>query len=206
MTATAQGEWPVLRTYTGARLRRIALPLGGIGTGTVALGGRGDLRDWEVVNRPAKGFAPKHTFFALHARTAGTAGFTRVLEGPLDTSLYEGSHGAPTPNHSLPRFCDCSFETAYPLGQIALGDPDVPLTVRLQAFNPLIPADAERSGIPVAVLRYALTNPGDRPVDAAICGNHQNFIGTDGSAGAPRTNRNVFREADGLWGVLLSSE
>jgi uncharacterized protein (DUF608 family) len=50
--------WPVLKKYDGEHLRRIALPLGGIGTGTISLGGRGDLRDWEIVNRPAKGFAP----------------------------------------------------------------------------------------------------------------------------------------------------
>ncbi|SVD42236.1 uncharacterized protein METZ01_LOCUS395090, partial [marine metagenome] len=45
--------WPVLKTYDRDHLARIALPLGGIGTGTVSLGGRGDLRDWEIVNRPA---------------------------------------------------------------------------------------------------------------------------------------------------------
>ena len=55
--------WPSLRTYTGRHLRRIALPLGGIGTGTVSLGGRGNLRDWEIVNRPAKGFHPGTAFF-----------------------------------------------------------------------------------------------------------------------------------------------
>ena len=40
--------WPVLKTYDNAHLTRIALPLGGIGTGTVSLGGRGDLRDFRV--------------------------------------------------------------------------------------------------------------------------------------------------------------
>ena len=33
-------EWPVLKHYDSAHLRQIALPLGGIGTGTVSLGGR----------------------------------------------------------------------------------------------------------------------------------------------------------------------
>src|SRR6478736_9280033 len=50
--------WPSLRIYDRDHLSRIALPLGGIGTGTVSLGGRGDLRDWEVMNRPGKGFVP----------------------------------------------------------------------------------------------------------------------------------------------------
>ena len=61
--------WPSLRAYDRDHLARIALPLGGIGTGTVSLGGRGDLRDWEIMNRPAKGFVPLMgqvgPFFAL---------------------------------------------------------------------------------------------------------------------------------------------
>jgi len=62
-------NWPILKRYDQGHLGRIALPLGGIGTGTVSLGGRGDLRDWEIMNRPAKGFVPLRgrsgPFFAL---------------------------------------------------------------------------------------------------------------------------------------------
>src|SRR6266581_66315 len=43
-----------LRSYTGAAAGEVAFPLGGIGTGTVSLGARGELRDWEIFNRPAK--------------------------------------------------------------------------------------------------------------------------------------------------------
>ena len=68
MTSTCNTTWPVLTSHDAAHLSRIALPLGGIGTGTVSLGGRGDLRDWEIVNRPAKGFSPKNAFFALWTR------------------------------------------------------------------------------------------------------------------------------------------
>jgi len=66
--------WPQLRTYTGRHLRRISLPLGGIGTGTVSLGGRGNLRDWEIVNRPAKGFHPGTAFFAIRTDIFFTGG------------------------------------------------------------------------------------------------------------------------------------
>jgi non-lysosomal glucosylceramidase len=206
MTATLPGAWPVLRRYSGARLRQIALPLGGIGTGTVSLGGRGDLRDWEIVNRPAKGFVPRRAFFALYARPAGGEAVTVALEGQLDSSLYEGARGAVAPNHSLPRFAECAFATAYPLGQVELRDASVPLTVRLEAFNPLIPGDAERSGVPVAVLRYVLTNPTAVPVEAAIAGSLTNSIGTDGTTGAPRGNRNTYREDAALRGLFMASE
>ena len=58
MPAKLNSRWPVLKSYDAGHLLRIALPLGGIGTGTVSLGGPGDLRDWEIVNRPAKGWRP----------------------------------------------------------------------------------------------------------------------------------------------------
>src|SRR3954466_4485959 len=40
------------RSYAGAAATQVAFPLGGIGTGTVSIGGRGELRDWEIFNRP----------------------------------------------------------------------------------------------------------------------------------------------------------
>ena len=135
--------WPVLKRYAPPYLRRIAMPIGGIGTGTISLGGRGDLRDWEVVNRPAKGFKPPDTFFALYAKPEGGKAVTRCLEGLIDPEDYEGAIGCPVPNHGLPRFRHCRFDAAYPLAQVHLSDPDVPLDVRMEAFNPLVPGDAE---------------------------------------------------------------
>ena len=93
-----RADWPVLRTYDSDHVERIALPLGGIGTGTVSLGGRGNLMDWEIMNRPAKGYVPyggqqTGPFFAIHV-AGGVAPFTRALEGPLPLSVYEASHGS----------------------------------------------------------------------------------------------------------------
>ncbi|HVF10577.1 MAG TPA: GH116 family glycosyl-hydrolase, partial [Abditibacteriaceae bacterium] len=204
-TPFSQPDWPVLTRYDQNHLRRIALPLGGIGTGTVSLGGRGDLRDWEIVNRPAKGFTPQHTFFAIYARAGRGEAVTRALEGPLDSVDYEGATGCGLPNHSLPRFRHCVFEAAYPLGQVVLSDPAVPVDVRLQAFNPLIPADADNSGIPIAILRYVLTNKTTEMVTASVCGNVQNFIGQDGTNGKPSHNVNEFR-SESVSGILMRSD
>ena len=51
-------NWPILKTYKGDYINKVAMPLGGIGTGTVSIGGRGDLRDWEIVNQGALGWKP----------------------------------------------------------------------------------------------------------------------------------------------------
>ncbi len=98
LTACGDDSWPILKSYDSEHLSRIALPLGGIGTGTVSLGGRGDLRDWEIMNRPAKGFVPLHSeagpFFALYAKAEGEEAVTRVLEGPVELSACPLGHSA----------------------------------------------------------------------------------------------------------------
>jgi non-lysosomal glucosylceramidase len=198
--------WPVLREYDQQHLWHIALPLGGIGTGSVSLGGRGDLRDWEIVNRPAKGFKPHNAFFALWAKPSGGQAVTRALEGQIDPHDYEGAFGCTVPNHGLPRFKLCTFRAAYPFGQVCLSDPAVPLDVRIEGFNPLIPADSERSGIPIAILRFVLTNKTAQAVQASVCGNLGNFIGSDGSAGKPEKNVNSFIAEENLRGILLRSQ
>ena len=214
-------DWPVLRTYDRDHVERIALPLGGIGTGTVSLGGRGDLVDWEIMNRPAKGYIPwsgqqTGPFFAIRVAD-GDAVFTRALEGPLPLGAYEASHGSTAVNHGLPRFREVAFAAAYPLGQVRLSDPDSPVDVRLEAWNPLVPGDEEASGIPVAVLRYVVLNKTGRPLRASICGTVPNFIGADGSklgrdwkgdpaTTGPKKNRNELRTTGALRGLFMSSE
>jgi len=170
--------WPVLTRYEGDALDQVAFPLGGIGTGTVALGGRAELRDFEICNRPAKGFNPPYTFFALRADAEGQTAVTRLLEGVLRPP-YSGGFGVHTPAAGLPRMRHVSLEAAYPFARFTLSDPDVPLVVHLEAFNPLIPLDVDRSSLPVAILRYVLVNPGDFPVRASVAGSLFNFIGAE---------------------------
>lgn len=219
---SALDTWPVLKRYDQDHIVSIALPLGGIGTGTVSLGGRGDLRDWEIVNRASKGFVPLRQrsigpFFALFTKTAEGRTTTRAIEGPIDVSGYEESHGSTVPNHGLPRFRECSFAAAYPFGQVRLSDADMPVDVRIEAFNPLIPGDAEASGIPVAVLRYVLRNKTGKTVAASVCGSVPNFIGMDGSASrsdwkgdhfptGARANHNEFRNGRSVRGIFMRSE
>lgn len=220
--------WPTLRRYCGDRLLRIALPLGGIGSGTVSLGGRGELRDWEVMNRPAKGYSTVLSgndapFFALHARPledapGSPAPFTRALLGPLDETEFHHFEGRPADHHGLPRFSSATFDAAYPLAQVRLESPDTPVSVLLQAFNPLVPGDTEASSLPFAALSYLVTNRTDRPLAVSLLGALRNFIGRDGSELAPPdwkgerhpagawANRNTFVSTKSIRGLLLSSE
>ena len=150
-------SWPVLKCYDQKHTLNIALPLGGIGTGTLSISGRGSLEDWEIMNVPAKGYIPgasnRKPFFALYVKPKNGPGKASVLEGTIPITQFEGSHGSPVANPGFPRFRNYSFETAYPLAQVNLSDPEIPVNVKIKAFNPLIPGDEDKSGIPIAVLQ-----------------------------------------------------
>ena len=76
------------RIFEGESLREVAFPLGGIGTGTVSLGGRGNLRDWEIFNRPDKGVNLPFTFLRPLLRTGRTRAGRARPRGPTDAALY----------------------------------------------------------------------------------------------------------------------
>src|SRR6478735_6050135 len=89
-TATQEERIHYPRTYSGRQLAMIAFPLGGIGTGSISLGGRGQLRDWEIYNRPDKGRTPKYVFPAIWAKRGASTPVARVLEARL-MPPYAGS-------------------------------------------------------------------------------------------------------------------
>src|SRR6266700_6621786 len=68
-------------TYEGETLRHVAMPLGGLGAGQIALCGDGGLRQWQIVNQiNHQGFVPD-SFFALRAScTEPPLDVVRVLQ------------------------------------------------------------------------------------------------------------------------------
>src|ERR1700689_808297 len=80
------------RRFTGRQLKMIAFPLGGVAAGSLSLGGRGQLRDWEIFNRPNKGFSPAYALPAIWIQTGNSKPIARVLEARI-LPPYEGQDG-----------------------------------------------------------------------------------------------------------------
>ena len=221
-TVIDENRWPVIRSYDSEHLYNIALPLGGIGTGTVSLGGRGELRDWEIMNRPAKGFSTTGNemnapFFSIFVSTPGNEPVTKALMGPLYKWEYQHMEGRPVAIHGVPRFEKATFDAAYPFGQVHLTDSKMPVDVTIKAFNPLVPGQPTVSGVPIAVLYYEVKNKTDKDLVVSVCGTMRNFIGMDGSKkeknwkgeyvpfGA-RSNKNEYLSYKYLKGIYMSSD
>jgi len=167
------------RTFQGESLSQIAFPLGGIGTGTVSLGGRGNLQDWEIFNRPSKGLNLPFTFFAIRIRDK--EGYkAKVLESKL-LPPYTASHGLPNSRVSgLPRLDSAKFRGEYPFAYIEFLDKELPLEIDLEAFNPLIPLNDFDSGLPIAIFYFTIKNIGYTPIEGTLAFSMLNPVGYDG--------------------------
>src|SRR4030081_2150235 len=92
-TSTTARGGPV---YRGEALRALALPLGGIGTGSIALAGDGGLRQWQIVNNVNHDAHVPNSFFAIAAATRvdGQRGAV-VLQSD---ALYDAEGFEPAPS------------------------------------------------------------------------------------------------------------
>jgi len=157
------------RRHTGAALARVSCPLGGIGTGGIGLGGRGNLQDWQIFNRPDIGNALEYSFPAMYVNAAGKEPYSVVLERrllpPYDLQ-QEGLGSANVPG--LPRLDEAFFLGSFPTSRVEFSDAGCPVTVALDAFSPFQPLDADASGLPRTVLTYEVKNPGTNAVEVVI--------------------------------------
>ena len=202
-------EYP--RRFRGRQLRMISFPLGGVAAGSIGLGGRGQLVNWEIFNRPNKGYRPAYGFPAIWAQAEGGKSVTRVLEARIQPP-YEGQDGLGSANApGLSRLESAEFTGEYPLAHIDFEDRSLPVAVKLDAFSPFIPHEPDDSGLPVAFLRYSVKNTGYAPVKVSIAFSIENPVtaqkDSDGAAQrqADRGRRNEFRAENGLSGLVMSN-
>jgi uncharacterized protein (DUF608 family) len=161
-----------VRAIETDHLKYIGMPVGGICTGQVYLGGDGQLWHWDIFNvsRLYAGNEGGHRFyvnpqvqqkrfengFALHVKYNGREYFR---------SLNKDG------------FSDITFEGEYPIGKVSYNDPTLPFSARLQAYSPFIPTDADNSGLPVTVLEYTVKNESNNEMDVTMNGWLQNMAG-----------------------------
>lgn len=198
------------RRFHGRQLRMISFPLGGVAAGSLGLGGRGQLVNWEIFNRPNTGFRPPYAFPAIWAQAGSGKAVARVLESRM-LPPYEGQDGLGSNNvPGLSRLESATFIGEYPLAHIDFEDRSLPVKVELDAFSPFIPHEPDDSGLPVAILRYRVTNPGAVAARVGIAFSIENPVNTKEDNDNARLKsdagrRNEYRAADGITGLVMSN-
>ncbi len=171
-----------LRSYAGAAAVEVAFPLGGIGTGTVSLGGRGELRDWEIFNRPAKRRILPFSFVALWVNPEGEHSHLRVVEGPLQPPFRGWNGYSRESGQGLRHFQHATLSGKYPIATVDFEDHALPVSVSLEAFTPFVPLNVDDSSLPVAIFKYRISNPSQKAVDVSLAFSLLNPVGYDGKA------------------------
>ncbi len=187
------------RSFTGRQLARISFPLGGIGTGGIGLGGRGNLMDWEIFNRPDVGNSPQYAFPSIWAKVGGVTPVSRVLERRLlpPYDLNPDNLGAANVP-GLPRLTEATFRGSFPIANIQFHDDRLPVAVSLDAFSSFQPVDADLSGLPFAILSYTVRNPNREAAEAVIAWSIENPVGS----GSKRQNE--YRESAAMRGIVMA--
>ena len=170
--------WPILNHYSGDKLQDIGFPLGGIGTGAVSLGGRAELRDFEIFNTPAKGFNPPYCFFALRCEAAGREPVDARAGGRAAAALWRclwraHTAGRPAAHARGAAGCRLSLGALYPEPI-----PTCRWTIALEAFNPLVPLDVEAPACRWPCCATCCINPTNAPVGDSVAGSLYNCIGS----------------------------
>ncbi len=187
----ARGERTV---YRGKELEKIGMPIGGICTGQLYLGGDGKLWHWDIFNQPR--------------RTDGSA-YQNPLEAsaPLEQGFaLEVAVGDKKDVRPLNQsgFADITFCGEYPMATIEYRDPQVPVSVALEAFSPFVPLNTDDSSLPATVLRYTVKNTGSAKVDVRLGGWLENAVCLVSAPGDKAKRRNRVQRGQGM--LLIQSE
>ncbi|MGC8667150.1 MAG: GH116 family glycosyl-hydrolase [Chthonomonadales bacterium] len=155
------------RIYRGAHLEAISFTVGGIGTGCIQMNGKGERAIWQIFNNFDGGVLP-NSFFAVAAAPAGREPVFRALQT--------------VPVAPFPAMADLSFRGEYPFAWYTFHDEDLPVSVSMEVYNPLIPLDTQNSAIPCAIFNITVANSGASPITVALLALQQNAVGYDGTA------------------------
>lgn len=187
-------------TIETKNLKYIGMPVGGICTGQVYLGGDGQLWYWDIFNVPMlnPGNEGGYRYYI------NPLAQEKVLENGFALTIKQGNliyHRALNQSG----FIEIRFEGEYPLGKVYYEDPALPVSATLTAYSPFIPTDADDSGLPLTVLEYTITNIHDSSIELEINGWLQNMSCFFKGKGKDGQHSNRIEKGDGFTRLICES-
>ncbi|MBJ6369561.1 GH116 family glycosyl-hydrolase [Snuella sedimenti] len=193
-----------LEYYTKDELKYIGMPVGGITTGQVYLGGDGQLWYWDIFNiQRINPGGPGDKFYLnpMEQDRNFEQGFALRIKKPVPHAL--------TPVVKPLRmngFSDIAFRGEYPIGKVSYKEAGFPIAVELNAFSPFIPTDHESSDFPAVVMEYQLTNESDEKVSVELIGWLQNMANYQTASRAEGVHHNKIVRLGSALHLVLSSQ
>ncbi len=175
--------------YTKSKneLQYIGMPVGGINTGMMYLGGDGRLWLWDIFNANQLGVNNKTIEWHSQLHVGKTV-------RPQDGSAYVQPEKDIRPveqgfafqiHYNGKTFIkkmqaddwdDIVFEATYPMAKLRYIDKLLPLEITADIYSPFIPLDDKNSGLPATIYSFHCKNKSDKPIQVDIIGWLENKV------------------------------
>jgi len=168
-------------------------PVGGFGAGTFSRSYRGNFERWHLKTGVHKYENVPANQFSVFTQKEGGAPVAVVLS----TGKPQGE-ALSAWNWTYPVGAG-EYAALYPKSWFAYKSPQIPITLTLEQFSPILPNNYKESSYPVAIYNWYAKNPSDKPVTVSIMFSWTNMVGwfrdhTHGFSGAlNELNTNIFR-------------
>jgi uncharacterized protein (DUF608 family) len=181
-------------------LNFIGMPVGGINTGTVYLGGDGRLWLWDIFNSQQEGIDPKSVDWGteLHVgkkvRSRDGSAYVQPARDirPMEQGFaFKIQVGKQTYLKKMiaDDWDEIVFEATYPMASIRYISKELPLEITANVYSPFIPLDEKSSGLPCTIYSFSIKNNSQMPVSVSILGWLENKVSIR-SAGSKDIRRN----------------
>lgn len=197
-------------------LEYIGMPVGGMNTGTMYLGGDGRLWLWDIFNKNQNGIDPKEIDWnsELHVgkKVRSQDGSAYVQPAKNIRPVKQGfalkiSFNGKTVIKRLVEadWDDIVFEATYPMASITYIDKNLPLKIIAEVFSPFIALDELNSGLPATIYSFKIKNNSSAPVYVHITGWLENKAGIH-TSGQNEARVNTASSLPGKTEVLCTIE
>ncbi len=188
-------------------LNFIGMPVGGIFTGTLYVGGDGRLWLWDIFNSNQEGIEPKtvnwgtelHVGKKVRSRD-GSAYVAPAKQNDLRLVEQGFAFRFKTKGETIVKkmeafdWDEIVFEAGYPLAKIHYIDKSLQVSVTAEVYSPFIPLDENDSGLPATVYQFQFINNTKSDISVSVIGWLENKVCLrKGAATDYRMNRTIYK-------------
>ncbi|KAK1307564.1 hypothetical protein QJS10_CPA09g01999 [Acorus calamus] len=180
------------------------VPLGGMGSGSISRGFRGEFRHWQIIPSLCEGSPIMANQFSIFiSRDGGNKKFSSVLAPGHHEGIEKfGDEGISSWDWNLSGQ-HSTYHALFPRAwTIYDGEPDPDLKISCRQISPFIPHNYRESSLPTSVFVYTLVNTGKERAKVSLLLTWVNSIGGTSHQSGGHSNEPFVGE-DGVSGVLL---
>ncbi|MCO5586105.1 hypothetical protein L7F22_040044 [Adiantum nelumboides] len=179
------------------------VPLGGMGSGSIGRGFRGEFRRWQLVPGVCEEAPVLANQFSVFASRDGGKQYSSVLYPGRPTELGAADSTGISSWDWIMDGQHSTYHAVFPRAwTIYEGEPDPELKISCRQISPFIPNNYRESCLPSAVFSYTVVNTGKGNASVSLLFTWANSVGGLSHLSGGHFNES-FKEGDGVSGVLL---